>query len=62
MASAKGSLGCWIVLAEWKEGETYTDAKPLGVISAKIDGKKIKPDTWYKAKNGKFVENTEIKD
>lgn len=54
-ASAKASLGCWIVLAEWKEGANYTDAKPIGVISGKIDGKKLKADTWYHAANGKFV-------
>jgi hypothetical protein len=55
-AKAKASLGCFIVLAEWKEGKEFTDAKPLGVISAKVDGKKIKADQWYKAVNGSFVE------
>ena len=55
-SKAKASLNCFIVLAEWKEGKEFTDAKPIGVISAKVDGKKIKADTWYKAVNGKFVE------
>jgi hypothetical protein len=49
-------MGCFLVLAEWKEGEQFTDAKPIGVISAKVDGKKVKADTWYKAVGGKFVE------
>ena len=55
-AKAKASLGCWIVLAEWEEGEKYTDAKPIAIKSAKVDGKKIKADQWYKLEGGKFVE------
>lgn len=53
-SKAKGSIGCFIVLAEWKEfeDETYhiVDAK-----SAKVDGAKIKPDTFYKLVNGEFI-------
>ena len=30
--------------------------KVVGVVSGKIDGKKIKEDTYYKAEGGKFVE------
>jgi hypothetical protein len=56
MASAKASMGCWIVVAEWKEGNSYTDAKPVCVLSAKVDGKKIKADTFYKVVNKEFVE------
>jgi hypothetical protein len=48
-------LGCFIVIAEWAEGKQWTDAKPLCVISAKVDGKKIKADTWYKVVKGKLV-------
>ena len=55
-AKAKASLGCWIVLAEWKEGKEFTDAKPIVVKSVKVDGKKIKADQWYKLVKGKFVE------
>ena len=53
-SKAKGSLGCFIVLAEWKElgGEYHI----VDVKSAKVDGEKIKPDTFYKLINGKFVE------
>ena len=54
-SKAKGALGCYIVLAEY--GERNGQEYPL--INAKmhkVDGKTIKPDTWYKLKNGKFVE------
>ena len=53
-SKAKGSLGCFIVLAEYKEleGECHI----VDVKSAKVDGKKIKPDTFYKLINGEFVE------
>ncbi len=46
-SKAKGALGCWIVLTKrdsWN-GETY----PIKDVKAfKVDGKKIKADTWYK--------------
>jgi len=50
---AKAVKGCWIVLAEW----VIVDTKriPKYVKSVKVDGKKIKANTWYKLKNGKFV-------
>ena len=53
-SKAKGSIGCFIVLAEWKEFEdgTYHIAD---VKSAKVDGVKIKPDTFYKLVNGEFI-------
>ena len=52
---AKGSLGCYIVLAEWCRdcrGEWYIK----DVKSVKVDGKKIKADTFYILRDGKFVE------
>ena len=53
-SKAKGSLGCFIVLAEYKElGGTF---HIVDVKSAKVDGEKIKPDTFYKLINGEFVE------
>ncbi len=55
-AKAKASKGCFLVLAEWKEGEAFTDAKPLRVKSVKVDGKKVKADQWYKLVDGKLVE------
>lgn len=53
-SKAKGSLGCFIVLTEYKNlGREY---HIVDVKSAKVDGKKIKPDTFYKLINGEFVE------
>ena len=47
---AKGIKGNWITLAEYK------DYKPICVKSVKIDGKRIKENTWYKLENKKFAE------
>ena len=53
-SKAKGSLGCFIVLAECKKlGDEY---HIVDLKSAKVDGEKIKPDTFYKLINGEFVE------
>ena len=51
---AKGALGCYIVLAEWEidNGERILKTAKM----AKVDGETIKADTWYKLKNGEFVE------
>jgi len=51
---AKGELGCWIVLSEWKENNNNWNL--ISVKSVKVDGEKIKPNTWYKLENGEFVE------
>ena len=50
-----GSVGNAIVCCERGEwdGNTYP---LLSICSAIVDGKKIKADTWYTVKNGKFVE------
>jgi len=50
---AKGSLGNWLILAEWEKGEI----KAMGI--ARVNGKKIKPDTWYELHNAKFTEVAE---
>ena len=54
-ARAKGSLGSWIVLTQChrseEDGQDYIDL----VKVAKVDGKRIKADTWYTLKEGKFV-------
>ena len=56
---AKGKIGSWITLSEWKwNAEEKTDI-PVCVKTEKIDGVKIKADTFYKLKNGEFVEVTE---
>ena len=52
---AKGSLGCYIVLAEWYRDECES-WHIKHVQSAKVDGEKIKADTFYALKNGEFVE------
>ena len=52
---AKGSLGCYIVLAEWYRNECGS-WHIKHVKSAKVDGEKIKADTFYTLKNGEFVE------
>ena len=53
-SKAKGALGCYLVLSEWKriDGEYHI----VDVQSAKVDGETIKPDTFYKLIDGKFVE------
>jgi hypothetical protein len=48
---AKGEIGNWIVLSEFDDNRNIKWVK-----TAKIDGKKIKSDTFYMLKNGKFVE------
>jgi hypothetical protein len=51
----KGTIGSWITLSEWKYDEKKQRNIPVCVKSTQIDGKKIKADTFYKLKNGKFV-------
>jgi hypothetical protein len=47
----KASFGTWITLAEYDD-----NYKCICVKSAKIDGKKLKADTWYILKDKKFTE------
>jgi hypothetical protein len=52
--TAKAVKGCWIVLAEWV---IKNDKRiPKCVKSVKVDGKKIKENTYYKLDGGKFKE------
>ena len=53
--AAKACLGSWIMAAEWAQDEEY-NWNIVCVLTAKVDGEEIKPDTWYSVKNGKFVE------
>ena len=57
-SKAKASLGSAICICERGEwnGETYP---LLAIKAAIIDGETLKPDTWYKLKNGEFVEVVE---
>ena len=51
---AKAKTGSWITLAEWKEiNGNYT---PVCVKTERVDGVRIKEDTYYKLENGEFVE------
>ena len=51
---AKGKIGSWITLSEWK----YVDGiyTPVCVKTEKIDGERIKEDTFYTLENGVFKE------
>lgn len=51
----KGCVGSYLVLSEWGEweGEKYPF---VGAQMVKIDGEKIKADTWYMLKGGDIVE------
>lgn len=51
---AKACLGSWIMLAEWVFMDYSWHIKT--VKTAKIDGEKLKADTWYMLKNGEFEE------
>ena len=55
-SQAKGKIGCWFCLSEWKIDPKDNINKPICVKAVQIDGKKIKEDTWYKLENGEFVE------
>ena len=51
----KAKKGSWITLSEWgnnDEGEYV----PLCVKTMQVDGETIKEDTFYRLKNGEFVE------
>lgn len=48
---AKGALDCWLVLTE-----RDSDYHILDVKAVKVDGRLIKPNTWYKLENSAIVE------
>ena len=51
---AKGALGCWLVLAEWVK--TDDEYHLVNVKSHKVDGKILRPGTFYVLKNNEFKE------
>ena len=51
----KGALGCWIACAEWAEDDNG-NWHPVDFKAVRVDGKKIKADTWYRLEKGKFIE------
>ena len=56
---AKGKKGSWITLAEWVEDEEKGRYVPVCIKTERVDGEKIKEDTYYTLKNGEFVEGQE---
>ena len=53
----KAAIGNWIAIAEWQiRGGHFV---PVGIVSAQVDGEKVKADTWYKCKNGQLMEAEE---
>ena len=50
-SKAKGSIGCWLVLTEWDNIGRIIEVKAV-----KVDGEKIKADTFYMLKGGQVVE------
>ena len=63
---AMGVLGSHIVLAEWKyigkeDDDRYDSSEQeawefVGAKMFRVDGEKVKPDTWYRLENGELVE------
>lgn len=53
-AKAKGVKGCFLILDDWKEIKGC-DSR-INVLVFKIDGKKIKENTYYTLVNGKITE------
>ena len=56
---AKAKKGSFITLAEWRFSDELKRAIPVNVVTKKVDGEHIKEDTFYKLKNGEFVEAEE---
>ena len=53
-SAARAKKGSWITLSEW--GYIDDEWVPVCVKTERVDGVRIKEDTWYKLKNGEFVE------
>ena len=52
----KAKAGSWITLSEWEYSAEKKRGIPICVKTEFVDGDRIKADTWYALKNGKFVE------
>ena len=55
-SKAKGKKGSWITLTEWVKDEEKGRYVPICVKTERVDGEKIKENTYYTLKNGEFVE------
>lgn len=57
---AKGVTGATLVFAEWESnGGDYWKEEAWefkGALMTRVDGMKVKEDTWYTVKNGELVE------
>jgi hypothetical protein len=53
--TARGALGCWLTIAEWKYNDDKSEWHRVDVKTVKVDGKKIKANVAYRLKRGKFV-------
>ncbi len=51
---AKGAMGCWLTLAEWKNIDN--EWHRIDVQTKIIDNKDIKENVFYKLVNGQFIE------
>ena len=55
-SAVKAKKGSWITLSEWEYDEKKERNVPVCVKTERVDGEKIKEDTFYKLENGEFVE------
>lgn len=55
MGKVKGAIGCWIACAEWAY-DGIGSWFPVDFKAVRVDGEKIKADTWYRLEEGKFIE------
>ena len=61
-AMAKGVKGSTLVLAEWKRIDNdawYWKEEAwyfIGSLMIRVDGEKVKENTWYTLKNGELVD------
>ena len=60
---ARGVIGSHLVLANWEGDERYYNTQYKwnlkGAKMVRVDGEKIKENTWYTIKNGEVVEDEE---
>jgi len=53
---ARGQLGAWLTISEWVYDKKTSSWDRVMVHAVRVDGKEIKPDTFYTALAGKVVE------
>lgn len=65
-SKAKGVLGSHLVFANWEyvgdeDDDSYDSSEPdawelAGAVMVRVDGEKVKPDTWYRLEKGELME------